>query len=507
MKKLSETEKPLKKLSDEKMSDITRAIAELKKRVSKEKKIVGEMNTMYNDLEKVYSLEERNMINSHILELQNSLKKTEKTINKILMQETHIMKPLPSNETGKKVEFLGVPPDGTSPKNFWKGSEEKKVEMKKLPSAKKEIKEKGVEIPISSEIKKKIFKTPQEKVEVSKKLMRKISSKGMGISDLERTTLKKFKEKGKRIIYKRNKKPSNYVRIASKMFSKVSNSLLNTAPFKTLEKELIRANLQFISTNYLSVMLLTTLISFIVGFFVFLFFSFFSISSENPIISMVKENLLIRMIQMLWILVLFPLSTFLFMYFYPSMERKSIETKINQELPFATIHMSAISGSLVEPSKIFKIIINTREYPALEKEFTKLMNEINVYGYDLVTAMKNVAVYSPSEKLADLFNGIATTITSGGDLPEFFNKRSETLLFDYKLQREKYNKTVETFMDIYISVVIAAPMILMLLLMMMKISGLGITLSTNMITLVMVIAVSVINLIFMAFLHLKQPNG
>ena len=78
MKKLSETEKPLKKLSDEKMSDITRAIAELKKRVSKEKKIVGEMNTMYNDLEKVYSLEERNMINSHILELQNSLKKTEK---------------------------------------------------------------------------------------------------------------------------------------------------------------------------------------------------------------------------------------------------------------------------------------------------------------------------------------------------------------------------------------------------------------------------------------------
>jgi len=41
--------------------------------------------------------------------------------------------------------------------------------------------------------------------------------------------------------------------------------------------------------------------------------------------------------------------------------------------------------------------------------------------------------------------------------------------------------------------------------MMMKISGLGIALSTSMITLIMVLGVSLVNIIFLTFLHLKQP--
>jgi hypothetical protein len=59
-------------------------------------------------------------------------------------------------------------------------------------------------------------------------------------------------------------------------------------------------------------------------------------------------------------------------------------------------------------------------------------------------------------------------------------------------------------MDIYISLVVAAPMILMILLMMMKISGLGVAMSTQMITIVMVVAVTMINIVFLTFLQLKK---
>jgi len=62
-------------------------------------------------------------------------------------------------------------------------------------------------------------------------------------------------------------------------------------------------------------------------------------------------------------------------------------------------------------------------------------------------------------------------------------------------------------MDIYISVVIAAPMILMLLLMMMKISGFGVSLSTSMITFLVVGGVSLINIIFLTFSQLKQGSA
>ena len=236
------------------------------------------------------------------------------------------------------------------------------------------------------------------------------------------------------------------------------------------------------------------------------FFLFFNISAKLPIITFATESIASRFLKVFWILILVPVGTFLAMYFYPSLEKRAVEAKINQELPFATIHMAAISGSMIDPSKIFTIIITTEEYPALSKEFTKLLNQINVYGYDLVGGLRNMAFNSQSRKLADLFNSLATAITSGGDLPDFFDKRANSLLFEHKLEKEKQAKIAETFMDIYISVVIAAPMILMLLLMMLKIGGLGIGLSSGAITITMILGVIVINIFFLTFLHLKHPG-
>jgi flagellar protein FlaJ len=193
------------------------------------------------------------------------------------------------------------------------------------------------------------------------------------------------------------------------------------------------------------------------------------------------------------------------LYVYPSLEKRSLESGIDQELPFATISMSAIAGSRIEPTNIFNIIISTAEYPHLKNQFTKVLNEINIYGHDLVTALRNSADNCPSKKLADLYNSLATNITSGGNLGEFFDKRSETLLLDYRLERERYTRSSETFIDVYISIVIAAPMILMILLMMIEVSGLGISLAPTTISLIMVLGVAGVNLVFLVFLRLKQP--
>jgi len=279
---------------------------------------------------------------------------------------------------------------------------------------------------------------------------------------------------------------------------------LGKESFQKLEEDLIKANLYHSPTGYISLILFTTLVSFIVGGFITLFFLFFNIEAISPFITQVQEPINLRFLKIFWLIFVIPIGTFFMMYIYPSLEKKSSEFKIDNELPFATIHMAAISGSMINPIKIFEIIVSTKEYPALEKEFTKLLNEINVYGSDFVNALKNTAKNTSSKRLSELLNGLATTINSGGDLPNFFEKRSDTLLFEYKIQKEKAAKAAETFMDVYISVVIAAPMILMLLLMMMKMSGLGLSLSVSAITLLVVIGVIVINIVFLTFLHLKR---
>lgn len=454
------------------MTEKVNSLEKLKNIISKEKKIIEEMVSLLKGLEKVNSVEEREIVFSQIDSLKNSLKKININIPKIL-EKISLTRPFYSTKQIKKIkERFEIP----VPKPIDLPEQEKPIENK------------------------------TSKISSQKKLSLENLKPKMKLSKLERETLKRLKKKKEKIISKKVKKPSKYVKIANKIFSKFSISLLDKKMFETLKRDLMKTNLQFILPSYISVILFTTLLSTIVALFLFIFFLFFNIGTEFPIITMLTENIGARFLKVFWILFLVPIATFLFVYFYPSLERKSIGNRIDQELPFATIHMAAISGSMIEPSKIFSIIISTKEYPYLEKEFTKLINEVNIYGYDLVTALRNTSFKSPSKKLTELFNGLATTINSGGDLPEFFDKRAQSLLFEYRIEREKYTKSAETFMDIYISVVIAAPMILMLLLMMMRISGLGISLSTTMITLIMVLGVSVINIIFLTFLHLRQPK-
>jgi len=327
------------------------------------------------------------------------------------------------------------------------------------------------------------------------------------MSELDEEILKRIKKAKEKVKVKKVVKPSQYSKIANDLFGNFVKKLIKEKKLATLEKDLIKSNLGHTPIAYISTLILTTVSSLIVAVVIFTFFAFFNFSPELPIITRATEGFGTRFLKIFWILFVVPLGTFVFMYVYPSLEKKSAENKINNELPFATIHMAAISGSLIEPLKVFSIISSTKEYPNLEREFNKLLNEINVYGYDIVTALKDVSINCPSIKLAELFNGLATTITSGGDLYDYFDKRSQTLLFEYKLDREKQTKAAETFMDIYISVVIAAPMILMLLLMMMKISGFGVSLSTSMITFLVVGGVSLINIFFLMFLQLKNPEA
>jgi flagellar protein FlaJ len=194
-------------------------------------------------------------------------------------------------------------------------------------------------------------------------------------------------------------------------------------------------------------------------------------------------------------------------YFYPSSKRKSLEKDINQELPFMTIYIAAIATSGIEPSKIFEILVSSKEYPAIQREIKKLNNYINFYGYDLVSALRAVSKNNPSELFSQLLDGLATTVTSGGSLIDYLNKHSESLLFDYRLEREKYTRIAETFMNIYISIVIAAPMIMVMLFVLMSLTGFGSGyLSPFNIGAVTILVISALNLVFLLILNIKQPK-
>ena len=303
-------------------------------------------------------------------------------------------------------------------------------------------------------------------------------------------------------------KPNPYAKISNRFFRELSNKIIAQGYFKKLNDDLRKVSSPFILSTYVSMIFFAVSVTFIISFVLFGILLFFNLSPLFPYFIPAKESVFVRLIKFFWIVPVFPLVAGFIVYSSPAGEGKSIGGKIDQELPFVVIHMSAIATSGIESLNLFKIILKSKEYPSTNREFTKLMNLVNFQGDDLVTALKKIAKSSPSAKLRELLDGLSNTITTGGQMNLFLNKHAETLLFDYKLEREKYTKLSETFMDIYISLVIAAPMILLMLFVILGSTGalssfLG--LSTSMLGFLIIMAIAVLNIGFLIFLKFKQP--
>ncbi len=282
---------------------------------------------------------------------------------------------------------------------------------------------------------------------------------------------------------------SGLARISNKFFFRLSEKL---APkFSDIADDLRKANIRFMIQTYLS-------IAFFVSTLVFL------VSSVLMGIAIAFYFFLISYVWVPFLLLAISLIAF---YFYPASEKSSVQKEIAYELPFATIYMAAIAGSDIEPTKIFRIISGSNEYPYVGREISKINNQIDVYGYDLVTALKSVAKQTSNKELAELFSGLATNINTGGELKSYLEKKSENFLNDYKLERNRYADLAGTFMDVYISILIAAPLILMMMFIVMGVTNMGPSfLSTDNLMILSIGLVAVVNVIFIFVLNLKQPR-
>ena len=301
-------------------------------------------------------------------------------------------------------------------------------------------------------------------------------------------------EKPKNKVVKKNfsaeKRLSSFIGLSNKYFRKISDDLVEKKHFTFLNRDLRKITSPLLLNSYLSMMFFTVVLSGILGLFISVVLFVFGFYLTG--------------VAVFFIL---PASVFVLFITYPGFQKNSLEKEINQELPFVTIYMSAVATSGIEPSKIFDIIVRTKDYPFTKREIKKLLNYVNFYGYDLVSALRESSKTSPSERLGMLFNGLSSTIRGGGELTDFLNKHAETLLFDYRLEREKYTKIAETFMDIYISIVIAAPMIMMILFVLISITGYGSAyLTPNILSLLIIFIVTVLNLGFLVFLNMRQPK-
>lgn len=286
-------------------------------------------------------------------------------------------------------------------------------------------------------------------------------------------------------------KPSQFVLFSSRLFKGISKSISNNFDF--LDKDLKQADMPYIQTSYLSICISLFFISLI-----FCLAVAFGISAGKSLLISARN---------LSIALLVPIGFFVFLIYYPKFQVNNNSKKLENELPFAFSHMSAVASSKIEPAQIFIIMASSKDYPLFSRQMKKVSNQINIYGYDLSTALRNVAQQSSNKKFSEFLNGFISIVNSGGDLLLYIKEKSKDALLDYKLSRERYSATISVYSEIYSALLIVAPLILMLVLSL--ISGLGATLgniSVSFLANIGVISIIVLNVLFIIFLNLTQPE-
>src|SRR3989344_6035575 len=211
-------------------------INQLKAGISIERKIVNELNSLFNHYRNADSPGEKRMISSQIGMLKNELRKTG---NEVISnaEKIFVFKPLKSAEEMEDLE----------------------IERN---------------IPVQNQIQRNLEKTHLEPVSV--KGVRRVKP-----DSLEKLTLSRMKKKSEKISKTKERKPRKYVKFASKMFHDYSTNLINKGKFKDLSRNLIKANMEFVPAAYVSVIFFSTVLSFFAAIFIMLFFFFLLIFTQQ----------------------------------------------------------------------------------------------------------------------------------------------------------------------------------------------------------------------------------
>lgn len=219
-----------------------------------------------------------------------------------------------------------------------------------------------------------------------------------------------------------------------------------------------------------------------------------------------KEDFSTILVIMLPILIL--VTMFVFTFVYPSYLVGERKRKLEAALPTAASYMTAMASAGVTPDKIFLSLSREKIGEAIVKDARKISRDIHVFGYDIVHALSEASLRSPSPKYSSFLEGIISTFTSGGELQRYLEVTTETLMND-KVQDEKnFIEALGVMAELFMVVGVVAPIFFIVIFAMMSMlaSGEGGGGSSVMMALLVYIIIPVSLLVIILLIDAQQPE-
>jgi flagellar protein FlaJ len=285
----------------------------------------------------------------------------------------------------------------------------------------------------------------------------------------------------------------DYKKLAIRYFNWISKKYPEIV--KIVSSTIPKSGISISPENYISCVCLSAFIGYLI-----------TLSLTIIIFTLFEFNILIAILSIVFVPFITGVLIFIGGIFYPYQKAVSRNRSIETNLPFALSHMGAIASSGVPPTAIFKVLSEFKEYDVLAEEMEKITRNIETFGLDPVTAMREVTKRTPSEKFKQLLLGVASTIEGGGNLQTYLKNAGEQSLFTWRTRRQKYLQRLSAYAEFYTGLLIAAPLFLISLFSVMhmiqpEIGGFDIL---ELMRMSIYLIVPGLNIGFLVFLHMTQ---
>ncbi|HLE76117.1 MAG TPA: type II secretion system F family protein [Candidatus Bathyarchaeia archaeon] len=196
-------------------------------------------------------------------------------------------------------------------------------------------------------------------------------------------------------------------------------------------------------------------------------------------------------------------------YFYPIYRADKHKRALDDELPFTTGYMAILASAGVSPEKIFYSLSTLKVPLAASSEARDVIRHINLFGLDVISALEKTSSRTPSEKLRGIIEGIISTMHSGGNLAAYLREKFKTYIKLRKLTLKKFSDTLSVLAEVYVTLLLTAPLLLIIMLSVMSVLGggsLGGLSSDLLLSLMTYIAIPICAIIFLIILDSTSPK-
>jgi flagellar protein FlaJ len=155
--------------------------------------------------------------------------------------------------------------------------------------------------------------------------------------------------------------------------------------------------------------------------------------------------------------------TYLVFILYPGLEAGNRRRNIDASLPYAINYITSMSTAGITPAEVFRLLGSSSIYGQSAVEARYISREIDIFGRDLIDALRLVSSSTPSRRMKEFLQGTMASVASGGNITDYFRTKAEQYALENRQTQKLFLETLALVSESYVTAMVAGTLFLIIL--------------------------------------------